>query len=239
VKPGDFFATTRWTVVLAAAKQDTPHAALALEELCGAYWYPLYAYIRRRGYSPEDAEDLVQSFFGKLLEKNYLKSISGDKGKFRAFLLVALKHFLANEWDKANRLKRGGSLKSFSLELPNDETSKQVDLADHLTPAKLYDRAWAVTLLERVVRRLRDESAADQKAEIFEELKPCLMAGKNAISYAHAASVLNLAEGAVRVAVHRLRKRYKELLRQEIGQTLADPAQVEEEIRALFEAFAP
>ncbi len=235
--PDGYFATTRWTVVLTAGRGRTPQADLALEELCRTYWYPLYAYIRRQGHTREDAEDLTQAFFVRFLARNYLEGLRSEKGKFRAFLLAALKHFLANEWDHANRQKRGGGVTPLSLDWQSADTRYQIDPADNLSPDKLYDRAWAVTLLERVIRRLRDESAADGRSPLFEQLKPFLMVGKRAIPYAQAAAALDLAEGAVRVAVHRLRRRYRELLLKEIGQTLSDPAQVEEELRALFSAF--
>lgn len=236
--PGDYFATTHWTVVLAAGCRSTPQADVALEELCRTYWYPLYAYIRRRGYTHEDAEDLAQAFFARLLEKNYLEGLSSEKGKFRAFLLAALKHFLANEWHRANRQKRGGGVTTLSLNWQSGDTRYQIiDPADNLSPDKLYDRAWAVTLLERVITRLRGESATDGKAKLFEQLKPFLMAGKGAVPHADAAKALEMTEGAVRVVVHRLRRRYRELLREEIGQTLSDADQIEEEMRALFSAF--
>ncbi len=234
---GDYFATTRWTLVLAAGKRSSPQADLALEELCRTYWYPLYAYIRRHGHVREDAEDLTQTFFARLLARNYLEGLRSEKGKFRAFLLAALKHFLANEWNRANRQKRGGGLIPLSLDWQSADSRYQIDPADNLSPDKLYDRAWAVTLLERVISRVRAENAADGRSRLFEQLKPFLTIGKSAIPYAEAAVVLGLSEGAVRVAVHRLRRRFRELLREEIGQTLADPAQVEEEIQALFSAF--
>ncbi|MBI3850195.1 MAG: sigma-70 family RNA polymerase sigma factor [Verrucomicrobia bacterium] len=234
---GDIFATTHWTVVLAAGRKRTPQADVALEELCRTYWFPLYAYVRRRGHSKEDAEDLTQAFFARFLEKNYLEGLRSEKGKFRAFLLTALKHFLANASDRAHRQKRGGSLTPLSLDWQDADTRYQLDPADELSPDKLYDRAWAVALLERVIVRLRDESVAEGKSQLFEQLKPFLMIGKSAIPYPQAAVQLNLTEGAVRVAVHRLRKRYRELLRDEIAQTLSDPAQVDEEMRALFSAF--
>ncbi len=234
---GDVFATTRWTVVLAAGNRSAPQAEVALEELCRTYWYPLYAYVRRHGHSREDAEDLTQAFFARLLEKNYLEGLSSDKGKFRAFLLVALKRFLANEWDRANRQKRGGGLTPLSLDWQDADQRYQINPIDTLSPDKLYDRAWAVTVLEQVITRLRDESAADGKAKLYERLKSFLMLGKSDIPYAQAAAELKLTEGAVRVAVHRLRQRYRELLRQEVAQTLSDPAQVEEEMQALFRAL--
>jgi RNA polymerase sigma-70 factor (ECF subfamily) len=234
---GDVFATTRWTVVLAAGRPGTPLADVALEELCRSYWYPLYAYVRRHGRSREDAEDLTQAFFARLLEKNYLEGISSDKGKFRAFLLVAVKRFLANEWDRANRQKRGGGVVPLSLDWQDADQRYQINPADTLSPDKLYDRAWAVTVLEQVITRLRDESAAEGKTKLYEQLKGFLMVGKRDIPYAQAATALELSEGAVRVAVHRLRQRYRELLRKEIAQTLCDPAQVDEEMQALFSAL--
>ena len=236
--PGDVFATTHWTVVLMAGRRSTPQSDVALEELCRIYWYPLYAYVRHHGHSKEDAEDLTQAFFARFLEKNYLAGLRSEKGRFRAFLLAALKHFLANEWDRSARQKRGGGVAPLSLDWQDADTRYHIEPADHLSPDKLYDRAWAVALLERVITRLGDESAAEGKAKLFEILKPCLMVGKSAIPYPQAAAELGMAEGAVRVAVHRLRRRYRELLRGEIAQTLSDPAQVEEELQALFGAFA-
>ena len=236
--PRDYFATTRWTVVLAASARSTPHADVALEELCRTYWYPLYAYVRRHGHSREDAEDLTQSFFARFLQKNYLENLRGEHGKFRAFLLASLKHFLANEWRRARRQKRGGGVPPLSLDWQDADTRYRIEPADRLSPDKIYDRAWAVTLLERVITRLREENAADGKAALFERLKPFLMVGRGDIPYAQAAAGLAMTEGAARVAVHRLRRRYRELLREEIRQTLSDPAQVEEEMRALFSAFA-
>jgi RNA polymerase sigma factor (sigma-70 family) len=233
----DVFATTHWTVVLAAGQGSAPAAMAALEELCRTYWYPLYAYVRRQTANVEDAQDLTQAFFERFLEKNYLENVSSDKGRFRAFLLASLKHFLANEWDKAKRQKRGGGLASVPLDWTRADTQFRQEPADLLSPDKLYERAWAITLLERVVTRLRDEAAADGKAQMFEELKPFLMVEKARVPYAEAATKLGIAEGAIRVAVHRLRRRYKELLRHEIQQTLSDPAQVDGEIQALFSAF--
>src|SRR6266480_1817442 len=181
---GDVFATTRWTVVLAAGRPKAPHADVALEELCRTYWYPLYVYVRRHASTREDAEDLTQAFFARFLEKNYLEGLNSERGRFRAFLLASLKHFLANEWDRANRQKRGGGQSTLSLDWQNADTKYQIDPADHLSPDKLYDRAWAVTLLERVIGRLRDESVAEGRSRLFEQLKPFLMVGRSAILYA-------------------------------------------------------
>jgi len=224
--------------VLAAGRRSAPQADAALEELCRIYWYPLYAYVRRQTPTREDAEDLTQSFFARFLEKNYLEKLNSEKGKFRAFLLASLKHFLANEWDKANSLKRGGGTAPLSLDWQDADTRYQIEPADNLSPDKIYDRAWAVTLLERVIQHLRDENEAGGNSKLFEQLKPFLMVGKSAIPYSESAEVLGMTESAVRVAVHRLRRRYRELLRAEISQTLSDPGQVEEEVRALFSAFA-
>ena len=233
----DVFATTRWTVVLAAGHRGAPQADAALEELCRTYWYPLYAYVRGHGHSREDAEDLTQAFFARLLEKNYLEGISSEKGKFRAFLLTALKRFLANEWDRARSQKRGGGLKPLSLDWQDADTRYQIQPAENLTPDKLYDRAWALTVLERVVTRLREECGAQGRGKLFEQLKPFLMAGNSGVPCAQAAAALELSEGAARVAIHRLRRRYRELLREEVAHTLADPAQAGEELQALLSAL--
>ena len=224
--------------MLAAGGQGSPSADVALEELCRTYWYPLYAYVRHRGHSPADAEDLTQAFFARFLEKNYLASLDSNRGRFRAFLLASLKHFLANEWDRSQRQKRGGGATLLSLDYQGADTRYQIDPPDNLSPDKLFDRAWATTLLERVIDRLREENAAEGRAGQFEHLKSFLMVGSNDIPYAEVATALAMSEGNVRVAVHRLRKRYRELLKQEIVQTLADPAQAEEEMRALMSAFS-
>jgi RNA polymerase sigma-70 factor (ECF subfamily) len=235
---GEIFATTRWTVVLAAGGRGTPQANLALEELCRTYWYPLYVYVRRHGHSREDAEDLTQAFFARLLEKNFLEGVTSDRGKFRAFLLIAFKRFLANEWDRANRQKRGGGIAPLSLDWQDADTRYQINPADNISPDKLYDRAWAMTVLERVITRLRDEHTRDGKANVYSQLERFLMVGKDALSYDDAATALQMTEGAVRVAVHRLRKRYRELLREEIAQTLSDPSLADEEMQALFSALS-
>src|ERR1700727_1997925 len=166
-RSGGIFATTHWTAVLAAGNGSSPQATVALEELCRTYWYPLYAYVRRQGHSREDAEDLTQAFFARLLDKNDLAGISSEKGKFRAFLLVAVKRFLANEWDRANRQKRGGGERPLSLDWEDADTRYQINPADNLSPDKLYDRTWAVTALEHVITRLRDENIAEGKAALY------------------------------------------------------------------------
>ncbi|MGO8836964.1 MAG: RNA polymerase sigma factor [Limisphaerales bacterium] len=236
--PGDIFATTHWTVVLAAGKRSTPQSDRALEELCRAYWFPLYAYVRRRGHTREDAEDLTQAFFARFLEQNYLAGLSAERGRFRAFLLASLKHFLANEWDKSRRQKRGGGQTPLSLDWRIADTQFQVAATAEPSPDKAFDREWAVALLAKVIERLQAECEAEGRGKQFAELKVFLTAGKGELSHAEAAQKLGLDETAARVAVHRLRKRYRQLLRDEIAQTLADTADVDEEIRALFGAFS-
>lgn len=234
---GDVFATTRWTVVLAAGRKSSPRSDGALAELCQQYWYPLYAYVRRRVNSREDAEDLTQGFFASFLAKNYLEGLAAERGKFRAFLLAALKHFLANEWDKAGRQKRGGGIQHLSLDWQQADERFHFEPPDHATPDRLFDREWALALLEQVIQRLQAECAAEGRAELFSQARGYLMVGEAAIPYAEAAAKLGMDEGAVRVAVHRLRKRYRELLREEIAQTVNNPAQVSEELRSLQAAL--
>jgi RNA polymerase sigma-70 factor (ECF subfamily) len=236
--PGDIFATTHWTVVLAAGRRHTPQSDLALEELCRTYWFPLYAYVRRRGHGREDAEDSVQAFFARFLARNYLAGLSAERGRFRAFLLASLKHFLINEWKKSRCLKRGGGEKVLSLDWQTADSMFQVAATNEPSPDKAFDREWALGLLARVIDRLQKECEADGRAKLFEQLKTFLTAGNAETAQSESARILGMEEGAVRVAVHRLRKRYRQLLRDEISRTLAGPAQVDEEIRALFGAFA-
>ena len=232
------FATTHWTVVLAAGRRSTPQADQALEELCRTYWFPLYAYVRRRGHTKEDAEDLTQTFFARFLARNYLEGLSAERGRFRAFLLASLKHFLANEWDKSQRQRRGGGAAHLSLDWQTADTQFQLAATAEPSPDKAFDREWAVALLAKVIERLRAECETHGRGKQFDELKTFLSAGQRALSHAEAARKLGMEETAVRVAVHRLRKRYRQLLRDEILQTLADPAQVDEKMRSLFGAFS-
>jgi len=223
--------------VLTAGQRHTPQADRALEELCRTYWFPLYAYVRRRGYAKEDAEDLVQAFFTRFLARNYLEGLSAERGRFRAFLLASLKHFLANEWDKSQREKRGGGMTILSLDWQTADTQFQIAATGEPSPDKAFDREWALALLAKVIERLQAECAADGKARLFDQLKVFLAAGKSETAQAEIAKALGMEEGAVRVAIHRLRKRYRVLLREEIAQTLSEPAMVDEEMRALFGAF--
>lgn len=235
--PGDIFATTHWTVVLAAGQRHTPQSDHALEQLCRTYWFPLYAYVRRRGHEKADAEDLVQAFFARFLAKNYLEGLSEERGRFRAFLLAALKNFLINEWKYAQRQKRGGGETLLSLDWETADTKFQVAATNEPSPDRAFDREWALALLGKVIERLQVECDAEGKGRLFERLKAFLTAGKGEAAHAEVARGLGMEEGAVRVAVHRLRKRYRVLLRAEIAQTLSDAAMVDEEMRALFGAF--
>lgn len=236
-EPG-IFATTHWSVVRAAGRSDSTRARAALETLCRAYWYPLYAFVRRLGHTPHDAEDVVQAFFALCLEKNYLAAVEQAKGRFRSFLLIALKRFLANEWDKARARKRGGGARPISLDALTAEQRYAIEPADHLSADRLYERRWALTLLDTVLARLREEQAAAGRLEDFDLLKDSLTAGERATAYAELAGRLKTSEGAVKVAVHRLRRRYRELLEAEIANTVSSPEEVIEERRYLFSVLS-
>jgi RNA polymerase sigma factor (sigma-70 family) len=232
------FTTTNWSVVLEAGQTDYDRAASALEGLCSRYWYPVYAFIRRRGSDPHEAKDLTQAFFTHLLEKETLKKVDREKGKFRSFLLASATNFLTNEWDKRQTLKRGGQHQIISLDDTEAEELYRHEPVAALTPENLYERRWAFTLLNEVLARLKEEYIAANKMELFAKLEPGLVDAVNPGLYADWAVALNMSEGAVRVAVHRLRRRFGELLRSEIVHTVATPAEVDEEIRHLFAAIA-
>ena len=227
------FVTTHWSVVLAAKDKSSPDSAAALEALCRAYWYPLYAFVRRQGQPACDAQDLTQEFFARLLAKDYLAAAAQEKGRFRTFLRVALKRFLANEWDRARRLKRGGGHTPLSLDTEMGEERYQAERGDGLPPDRLYDRRWAMTLLEQTLGRLRVEHTAAGKTAEFERLKRVLMSDRGTIDYEALAAELGLSEGAARVAVHRLRKRFRELFRAAVADTVSGPEEVENELRYL------
>jgi len=210
----------------------------ALARLCGTYWYPLYAYARRRGYSVEDAQDLTQEFFARILQRHWLADADPSKGRFRTFLLTAMERFLANEWDKARALKRGGGQANVPLQLDTAETRYGIEPADMHTPEQAFEYRWALTLLDEVVRQLRAEYQRRGPAELFNALKPCLVGERSAQPYAQLASTLGMEAGAIKVAVHRLRQRYRELLRAEIANTVAAPGEVEAEMRHLFQVLA-
>jgi RNA polymerase sigma factor (sigma-70 family) len=233
-----WFLTTRWSVVLAAGGSDSTRVRDALEALCEAYWYPLYAFVRRLGHSPHDAEDLVQAFFARCLEKNYLSAADRTKGRFRSFLLIALKRFLANEWNKARTRKRGGVVPPISLDALGAEQRYALEPSERLSADRLFERRWALTLLEQVLARLRAEQIADGREETFEVLKDALTGSGGGTPYAELARRLGTSEGAVKVAVHRLRRRYRELLEAEIANTVGSPEEVAEERRYLLSVLS-
>ena len=231
-----WFATTHWSVVLSARNRKSPQSERALADLCETYWFGLYAYVRRSGYSSHDAQDLTQEFFAQFLEKDFLKDVDHRRGKFRSFLLAALKHFLSHQRERARAKKRGGGRVPFSLDFEDAENRYRLEPEDPATPERLYQRRWALTLLDRVVQRLQDEHARAGKADWFAGLKEFLTAGRESRPYRRVAEELGMSEGAIKVAVHRLRRRYRELLKEEIAQTVADPAEIEEELCELFAA---
>ncbi|MBI3849347.1 MAG: sigma-70 family RNA polymerase sigma factor [Verrucomicrobia bacterium] len=231
------FPNTRWSVVLAATQRPSPESAAALEDICRAYWYPLYAYVRRCGQSPHDAQDLTQEFFWRLLQKRWLDSANPDKGKLRTFLIVALKHFMSKEWRRASAQRRGGDQSQVQFDTAFAESRYAFDTPS-LAADETFDQQWALTLLDLTVSRLREEFAVAGKAGDFEALKTCLMAERGAIDYAAVAKRLGVNAGAARVAVHRLRKRFREVYREEISQTLSDGADLDGELRHLAAALA-
>ena len=232
------FPATHWSVVLAARGGDDTDSMRALETLCRAYWYPLYAYLRRQGHSPHDAQDLTQGFFARLLEKHYLDAVDRDKGRFRSFLLMALKRFLAKEWERDHAQKRGGGQVALSLDTELAERRHQGEGAEHLAPDRMYERKWATTLLERALAALRQDCQALGREAEFDYLKGFLTAERGEIPYAEAAARLGMTEGTARMAVHRMRGRFRELFRVEIARTVARPEEVEDEVRYLRWALA-
>ncbi len=232
------FLTTRWTLVRDAARGGDTAASAALGDLCALYWQPLYRYARRRGNSREDAEDLVQGFLARIAEPRRLGGVDAEKGRFRAFLLASFNHWMANEWKRGARLRRGGGVSPLSLDWEDAETGLALDPADERSPDRLYDREWALALLGRVLADLEQDCRGEGSGAQFDLLKHCLTADSARIPYAELAMQLGATEGAARVAVHRLRKRYRHLLTEEIARTLASPDAVEEEMRSLFAALA-
>jgi RNA polymerase sigma factor (sigma-70 family) len=223
---------------MAASDPASPEARAALAELCAAYWYPLYAFVRRRGSDPQTAEDLVQGFFAALLEKDGLAAVDRAKGRFRSFLVAACAHFLANSHDHERAFKRGGGRVIVPIDSLEAEDRYQREPAHELTAERLFERRWATTLLDHVLNRLAAEMHSTGKRRQFEVLRPALLGGSQKMSYAQSAALLGCTEGAARAAAHRLRARYRALLREEVARTLDAPATVEEEIRDLFAAFA-
>jgi RNA polymerase sigma-70 factor (ECF subfamily) len=232
------FATTHWSIVLAAGNQSSPDYTRALSTLCQTYWYPLYAYLRRWGCDRQQAEDYTQSFFASLIERQAVGEADPKRGKFRSFLLSSLKHFLADEWDRTQAQKRGGDIKILSLDIDDGETRYGCEPVDELTPEKLFERHWAQTVLKQAMTRLKAEYVTAGKQQLFDHLKTCLTAEQGSISYSNIAVKLDMTEGAVKVAVHRLRHRYAEFVREQIAQTVATPEQIDEEINELYAALA-
>jgi DNA-directed RNA polymerase specialized sigma24 family protein len=232
------FPHTRWSLVLAATEKSSAESAAALEAVCRAYWQPLYAYVRRCGQSPHDAQDLTQEFFRHLLEKRWLDSAHPDQGKLRTFLIVMLKRFMAKEWRRASAQRRGGGQAHVQFDTAFAESHFAAGQSSSLGPDETFDRQWALTLLNLTVERLLAEFASAGKPSDFDALKGCLMAERGTIDYAALAFKLGVNEGAARVAAHRLRKRFRELFREEIAQTLADGADVAVEVRHLAAALA-
>lgn len=232
------FTTTHWSVVLSAADNSSPAANGALAELCEIYWYPLYVYVRRQGHNPDDAKDLTQEFFSRLLEKNFLRSVDRQKGKFRSFLLAAMEHFLAKHWRDTHRLKRGGGRTILSLDDHTAEERYRFEPAQPATAEDIYERRWALTLIDRALSRLRQEFSDAGKLALLEALQPFLSGDRRDLTYAQTGARLDLSEGAVKVAVHRLRARYGELVREEIARTVSKISEVDEELRHLIEVIS-
>ena len=221
-------------MVLSAGDPASPRAATALQTLCRAYWYPLYAYVRRRGHAPPDAQDLTQEFFAQLLAHNWVARADPLKGRFRSFLLMAMSRFLAGEWDKSHTLKRGAQVRFVPLTLDTAETRHAQEPADTSTPEQAFEKQWALATLDEVLQQLRAEFEREGKAVLFAALKPCLIGSRETQPYAALASALGMTEGAIKAAVSRLRARYRERLKEAIAQTVASPAEVDGELRHLI-----
>ncbi len=230
------FPSTRWSRVVAAADLKAPDARAALAELCAAYWYPIYVFVRRKGNDAEKALDLTQSYFARLLEKGALAAADPTKGRFRGFLRTDCEHFLIDRHRRENSLQRGGAVSFIAIDAQDAEGRYIFEPADGMTPDRLFDRAWATTLLGRVLDLLAQEHTEPDRAKLFAELKVALTEGKNAVPAAALAERLKTTEGAIHTAISRLKKRYREILKDQIAATLDNPAQIDDEIRDLFEA---
>lgn len=237
--PKPLFATTHWSVVVQAGESHSTQSASALEKLCRTYWFPLYAFIRCRGRSEADAKDLTQQFFARLLERNDFHAVDARKGKFRTFLLTSLTHFLSNQRDYTQAAKRGGGKAIIALDAITEEQWQRLEPATDLTPDKLFDQRWAMTLLEQAVSQLWEEMAAVSKVEQFEQLKTFLTNEPQEGEYAVVAERLGSTSQSVAVAVHRMRQRYRELVRAEVAHTVSSPLEIEEEMRHLYAALNP
>jgi RNA polymerase sigma factor (sigma-70 family) len=232
------FATTHWTMIVTAGRDTSPEARRAMASLCEAYWYPVYAFVRRKCGDADEAVDLTQGFFARLLEKRDLAGVERGRGKFRWWLLLAVKHYLANERDRSRAAKRGGGRRPVSIDAADAESRYRLEPSHDVTPERIFERRWALALLEQVLSKLQQECRADGKERLFEALKECLGGGAHEGRYAQVAEELSMGEGAVRMAAHRLRRQYRELLRLEIAQTVETSEQVDEEISFLFDAVS-
>ncbi len=228
-----YFATTQWSVVLEAGQRGSLQSGDALEELCRCYWRPLYAFVRRQGYTPEDAQDSTQAFFERFLRREYISLANPSRGKFRTFLLRSMEHFLINEWAKERALKRGGGSPIVSLQEQQAEERYLSERSDNSTPAQIFEKRWALTLLEQVLGRLKQEFSKPDKQALFDSLKGCVFGEESEASYQEIGLELGMTEGAVKIAVHRMRTRYRELLRAEVASTVETPAQVDDELKHL------
>ena len=233
------FATTSWSQVLAARDGSSTESRQALEALCQTYWYPLYAFVRRQGHGAEEALDLTQAYFIELLEKDYLKNVEPSLGRFRAFLKVSVKHFLSKERDKASALKRGGQTTILSFDAEDAEARYRHEPVEELTPEDVFERRWAITLLEHVFDELQQEFAQADKEDEFEKFKGFLVGEEPKIPYRQAAEELGTSVSAVKASVHRLRQRFGKMLREQIAATVADPAEVDDELRHLLGVITP
>jgi RNA polymerase sigma-70 factor (ECF subfamily) len=233
-----WFTTTHWSVVLAAGQGASPHADQAIDRLCRTYWYPLYGYARRRGYTPQDAQDFIQGFFARLLERNWLGTATPQKGKFRSFLLAALNHHISDERDRMSAQKRGGGTTLISLDQEMAENLFLQEPASVLSPEKEFEKRWATTLLQQALARVREEYQASGKAPIFDQLKPFLEGEAESGDYAEIAARLGMSPGSIAVSVHRLRQAYREAVRIEIANTVSNPDEVADEMRHLFAVLA-
>lgn len=231
------FATTHWSVVLEAGEGASPESAAASERLCRTYWYPLYAFVRRKGYAAADAEDLVQDFFATFLQKGYVERADPARGRFRTFLLTSMQNFLHNAQDRLTALKRGGGQLLLSWDTAAIEDRCQGQLGDGMSPEKAYEKRWATALLQEVLDRVRADFKTTGRAELFEALKGHLWAEDDAVPYAELGAKLGMTPMALKVTVHRLRQRFGERLREEIAHTVTNPAEVEDEIQHLIALF--
>jgi RNA polymerase sigma-70 factor (ECF subfamily) len=231
--PDGVFRTTQWSVVLLAGQSGSEAAQEALEKLCRTYWYPLYAYVRHRGCRTQDAQDFTQEFFARFLERKHVALADPARGRFRAFLLTSMKNFLINRWEKGRSERRGGARHFISWEVMDAEGRFRAEPVDGVTPETAFEKRWAVTVLEQALDRLREEQEAAGKRDAFEQFKHILWGGRGGLTYAALAATLGMTEGAVKVAVYRLRQRFRELLRAEIAHTVANPSEIDDELRHL------